>query len=289
MRVGNMRRLLCSILRSFCANIARHALALALLVLPALAQAQERDPAQLAGEIARLEKAIADYEAVAASKPDPAKEMDHLLAMTKLATLYLLADRIPDSWPLSEKILARLEKLVGPDDPNLVAQLEAVAASYGLQRRYAEAEKLRKRAIAINERAFGPDSLQVALSLQGLANLFRLEDRYDEGLAFATRALAIADRKLPPNDPKRAVFIAEVANMHMSAKRYDMAEPFLKQALAIVENSGDGDANVTGAMTIQFLQNLGLSALMRDRHAEARQFIDRAIAISTKLFGPGHT
>jgi CHAT domain-containing protein len=289
MRVGNMRRLLCSILRSFCANIARHALALALLVLPALTQAQERDPAQLAGEIARLEKAIADYEAVAASKPDPAKEMDHLLAMTRLATLYLLADRIPDSWPLSEKILARLEKLVGPDDPNLVAQLEAVAASYGLQRRYAEAEKLRKRAIAINERAFGPDSLQVALSLQGLANLFRLEDRYDEGLAFATRALAIADRKLPANDPKRAVFISEVANMHMSAKRYDMAEPFLKQALAIVENSKDGDANVTGMLTIQFLQNLGLSALMRDRHEEARQFIDRAIAISTKLFGPGHT
>jgi len=284
-----MQRLLPSIFKLLRASIARLTLVLVLLLLPALAQAQERDPAQLAGEIAELESAITAYEAVEAGKPDPAKEMQYLLAMARLATLYMLADHIPDSWPLSEKILARVERLFGPDDPNIVPQLEAMAAAYGLQSRYAEAEKLRKRVIAINERAFGSDSLNVAFSLQGLANLLRLENRLDESLAFATRALAIADSKLPPDDPRRAVFLSEVAGIHMSAKRYDMAEPLLKRALAIVENAKIEDSTVAGLQTIQYLQYLALSYLMTGRHADGQPLIDRAIAISTKLFGPDHT
>jgi CHAT domain-containing protein/tetratricopeptide (TPR) repeat protein len=263
-------------------------LAVTLLIFPAFVQAQDRDPAQLAGEITGLERAIAQHEAAGTGKPDPAKEMQYLLSMAKLAKLYMQAGRFQESWPLSEKMLSGIEKLFGPEHPSIVNPLEATASVYAMQGRYAEAEKLRKRAIAINERTFGSDSLNVAFSLRGLANLFRLEDRPEEGLELATRALGIADHKLPPDDSNRAVFLSEAADIYVATGRHDMAEPLLKRALAIVEKAKTENSTVTGLQTIQYLQNLGLSYLMRGRPAEAQPLIDRAIATSTKLFGPDH-
>ena len=261
-------------------------LAFAVLANPAHAG----DQTSAAGQIADLERLVAQYEAAfPAGKTDPAKEMPYLLAMAKLATLYAQADRLPDTAPLNEKILARVEKIFGPENPSIVSQIEALASTYGLLGRLAEAETLRKRAIAINERAFGADSLNVAVSLQGMASLFRLQERPDEALAFATRALAIASRRLSPGDPQRAIFLAQVADIHMSGKRYDKAEPLLKQALGIVENAKGVDPKVARLQTLQYLQSLGVSYLMQGRHAEAQPVIDRAIATSTQLFGPGHT
>jgi len=162
---------------------------LALLVLTATVlgtATRAQGPVPITAQIAELERAVAQYEAAAKiGKPDQQKEMQYLLSVARLATLYMQVDRIQESWPLQEKMLARLEQLFGPDHPNIVSQLEANASSYGLQGRYAEAEKLRKRAIAINERAFGADSLDVAISQQGMANLFRLQERYDEAIPWS--------------------------------------------------------------------------------------------------------
>ncbi|MEQ1611809.1 MAG: CHAT domain-containing tetratricopeptide repeat protein [Hyphomicrobiaceae bacterium] len=237
-----------------------------------------------------MERQVARHEATPQSgKPDNAGQMQLLLAMAKLASLYVEADRAQDAWPLGDKMLARLEAMFGPDHPNIVGQLEANASSLALQGRYTEAERLRKRAIAINERAFGSDSQNVAVSLQGMAHLFRLQERHEETLAFANRALAIAERKLAANDAQRATFLSQVADAHMQARRFDAAEPLLKQALAIIEASAGADTPLRGMQSIQYLQSLALAYYGRRRPAEARPYIDRALATSTRVFGPEHT
>jgi tetratricopeptide (TPR) repeat protein len=262
---------------------------LALTALALVTATSAKDPVPAAGQLAELERLVARYEADAlAGKSNAAAEMQYLISMSKLASLYTQAGRLEEVWPLGEKILAKSEKLFGPDSPNIVGQLEAVASFRALQGRYSEAEALRKRGIAINERAFGGDSLNVAMSLQGMANLFRLQDRNDEALIFASRALEVAESKLSPRDAQRAVFLSQVADIHMSAKRYGMAEPLLKKALGIIENSKGADTAVAATQTIQYLQSLGLCYQGQGRHAEAQPYIDRAIATSTKVMGPGH-
>ncbi len=241
----------------------------------------------IARQVSELEAAIARFEATPNLPPD--KEMDYLLAMARLTSLYVQVDRAPDSWPLQEKLLARFEKRFGPEHPGLVAQLEANASSYGMQGRYAEAERQRKRAIAINERAHSADSLAVASSLQGMANLYRLQDRLDEALGFATRALEIAERKLPPGDVQRAIFLSQVADIHMSGRRYAVAEPLLKRALAVLDGAKGTDTGLMAVQVIQHLQSLALASLFQGRHAEGQGYIDRAIALSTRQFGPEHT
>ena len=259
----------------------------------AYAQPTPQSSRPIAEQIAELERIVAAGEAAPSKgtanlsdKPIPARELQHILSMQKLATLYTQAGRIPDSWPLSEKILARLERLLGPDHPNLVFALEANASSLTLQGKLDAAEKLRKRAVAINERAHGADSLEVAGSLQGIAHLMRQQSRYDEALAFAERALSIARTKLPQRDPQLAVFISQVGDIHLSAKRYAQAEPLLTQALAIIEATGD--TAVTGMQRIQLLQGLALSLHGRGRAAEAQSYVERALQTSQQMFGPEH-
>jgi CHAT domain-containing protein/tetratricopeptide (TPR) repeat protein len=264
---------------------------LALTVLLAVSMSQmagAQDQAATAKQILELEGTILKHEATSAGRPDAQKEMQYLLAMAQLANLYVKSGRVADSWPLNEKILSRVEKIFGPDSPNIVSQLEANAASYAMQGRFAEAEKMRKRAVVINERSFGTDSLNVALSLQGMAGLFRLQERYEEALPFATRALEIANRKLPANSPQRANFLSQVADIHMSAKNYDKAKPLLKQSLAFVEQANGLDPAVSSMQMIQYLQSLGLAHLSSGQPAEGRPYIDRALAIATRFFGPDH-
>jgi tetratricopeptide (TPR) repeat protein len=258
-------------------------------IVPAGAAHAEPPPAA-ARQIAELERAIALHETAARErKTGKSEDMTYLLSLARLASLYVETDQIQASWPLSEKMLAGAEKLFGRDHPSTVAQIEALAATYGLQGRYSEAEALRKRAVAINERASGPDSLATATSLQGLANLFRLQDRRDEGLVFAERALSIANRRLPPGDTQRAMFVSQVADLHMSSKRFDVALPLLKDALAMLEKLPGGDTALVGMQKIQYLQSIGLAYHGMGRAEEAKPYIDRALATSERVLGPGHT
>lgn len=253
------------------------------------ASAQSAGTMALPDQIRELEGLISRYEENARRRqPDAKAEMQQLLSMAKLAALYAQSGRIQESWPLAEKILVRLEKIYGPDHPNIAGQLEANAASYALQGRYADAEKLHRRALAINERAFGAGSVEFARSLQGMANLFRLQERYDDALAFAERALSIVERKSELPAVQRATFVSQVADIHMSAKRYELAEPLLKRALDLAENARDADRTLLSVQVIQYLQSLALVDIARGRYETAQPHIDRALAISTSLLGPDH-
>ena len=65
-------------------------------------------------------------------------------------------------------------KALGPDHPDVAANLNNLAALYYAQGDYAQAEPLFKRALAIRERALGPDHPDVATSLNNLNNLAEL-------------------------------------------------------------------------------------------------------------------
>lgn len=271
----------------------RFELTLCLMLLATIATtvfpARAQDRAFLPAEVEALERQVAEGEARfrPGTTPNPEAEMKLLLAMARLSTLYVQADRTPESWPLSERMLARLERLFGPNHPNIVAQLEATAAALALQGRLPEAEKLRRRAIAINERAFGKESLQVAVSLQGLAHLMRMQERYEDGLEFALRARDISEFKLAPSDPQGVIFSTQVADLYMSLRRYAEAEPILRHALATLEKRGSRNV-VETTLTIQTLQSLSLCYFSQDRYKEAQPLIDRAVELSSRTFGPDH-
>ena len=270
------------------------------LALSEKAGRKPTDRAQLLGTLAQIElglgrrdaaeqsmkQALGLHEEAARTGASPTAQVAHLYTLLQLSGLYQQSDRYQEASVLMERVLSMMEKLVGPDHPNVATQLEVVASTYALLRRYTEAETLRKRAIAINERAYGREHANVALSLQGLGHLYRLQDRNEEALPLLLRALEIAEKQLGPDHPTLVQYLSEIAALYRTQERYADAEPLFKRALALLENAQGVNPVLVGSQKIATLQSLGLLYMTQRRHQEGRPYLDRALAISQDLFGP---
>lgn len=247
---------------------------------------QPLSPAAVAAQIGTLERKVVEFEAAERKAPQSQQAvLEYITALAALGPLYLQADRIPDTWPLTDKVAARLEALLGPDAPQLAEPLEARAANLGVQGRYAEADRVRKRALALKEKAYGPESVEVAVTLQGLALLNRQRNRPDEAMSYAKRALAVADKKLGPKDIRRAQMLFELADLHMTAKRYAEAEPLYRQALAISDGNTEAVPAVAQLATLQALQALSTLHYRMGKSVDGKAEMERALAISEQMFG----
>ena len=98
--------------------------------------------------------------------PRTAKEVQIL---DKQVNEFAKAGKYAEAIPLQQRVLAILEKVLGPDDANVATALKNLAILYRVQGRYADAEPLFKRSLAIREKALGPDHPLVAESLGNLA------------------------------------------------------------------------------------------------------------------------
>lgn len=271
-----------------------------------LAERGRPDPAQVAallGSLAQIERARGQLENAAATiasalqfheaasrsgRADANAQMTHIFALMQLGAIYQQLERYDDASAIMERVLGMTEKAFGPDHPGVASALEAVAGTYEFADRFAEAEPLRKRAIAINERAYGNDHRNVAFSLQGLGHLYRLQDRNQEALPLLTRTLTIAEKALGPEHPSLSLNLAEIGNLHRNQKRYEQAEPLLKRALVCLEKAKDLDPKLAGIQTISILQSLSFLYQAQGRQAEARAVVERAVAISERVFGREH-
>ncbi len=86
------------------------------------------------------------------------------------------------------------ETALGPDHPNVAANLNNLAALYETQGKYAEAEPLYHRALKIDEKALGPDHPDVATDLENYAVLLRKTGREAEATPLEARVRAIREK-----------------------------------------------------------------------------------------------
>ena len=70
--------------------------------------------------------------------------------------MYHHQGRYSDAEPLYKRSIAILEKALGPDHPELAANLNNLGALYQAQGRSADTEALYKRALTIREKAAAP-------------------------------------------------------------------------------------------------------------------------------------
>lgn len=237
-----------------------------------------------------LKRSLALHETASrTSRPDANASISHMFTLMQLSGLYQQSDRYQDSMGVSERVLAMMEKLLGPDHPTVATQLEVVASAYGLLGRYGEAEGLRKRAIAINERASGQEHLSVALSLQGLGQLYRLQERYDEAEPLLKRAMALAEKLLGTDHPGLTPYLSEIANLYRSQRRNAEAEPLFQRVLANLENAKGADPLLTGVQMISTLDSLAALNFSQGRYDQALPYFERVLALSERIFGPEHS
>ena len=205
-------------------------------------------------------------------------------ALNAQFTKFYQQGRYSEALPVAQRILAILEKSLGPDHPSVATWLNNLAEMYKQQGRYADAEPLLKRALAIQEKALGPDHPDVARSLNNLAGLYKDQGRYADAEPLYRRALAIRERALGPNHPNVATSLNNLAGLYQAQGRYADAEPLYKRALAIREKAlGPNHPNVATS-----LNNLASLYDNQGRYADAEPLFKRALAIWEKALGPNH-
>ena len=95
-----------------------------------------------------------------------------------LAIVYFGQGRYAEAEPLFQQAQHTLERVLGPEHPELATSLNALGAMYHEQGRLAEAEPLLERALGIRETALGPFHPDVAASLRNLEKVLRDQGRY---------------------------------------------------------------------------------------------------------------
>jgi tetratricopeptide (TPR) repeat protein len=146
-------------------------------------------------------------------------------------------DRYAAGEPFARRGLAIRERLLGPDHPDVAADLAALAPLLDGQGKRQEAAALMIRALGILERAYGPDNCELAVSLNNLAALRYREGNRNEALALYRHALAIKEKCLGPVHPDVATTLNNMAVLLKAQGDRHAAASLYRRALVIFEQS----------------------------------------------------
>ena len=192
--------------------------------------------------------------------------------------------RYQEAIPLAQRVLAIIEKVSGPDDPEIVVWLGNLGLLYHRTGAYEKAEPLYQRALASREKALGPDHPDTAAALNILAELYFATGAYEKAEPLCQRALTIREKALGPDHPDTAVSLNNLAQLYIVSGDYAKAEPLHQRALAIREKAFGTDNPATAVS----LNNLGGLYHLTGAYGQAEPLYRRALAIIEKALGPDH-
>jgi tetratricopeptide (TPR) repeat protein len=205
-------------------------------------------------------------------------------AANKLTVFLKDAALFGEAQPLMRRTLTMVERVYGPNHPNVAICLNSISQLLQDTNRLDEAELLMRRGLEIDERIYGPDRPEVATDLNNLATLLYTTNRLDEAEPMMRRALEIDERSLGPDHPEIATFLNTLALLLKTTNRLDEAEPLYRRALAILEKS----LGLNHPKIAKALNNLARLLQAANRLNEAEPLMRRALEIDEQSYGPDH-
>jgi tetratricopeptide (TPR) repeat protein len=161
--------------------------------------------------------------------------------------------------PFARRAVAIRERLLGPDHPDVAADLAALAPILDAQGKRDEAAALMLRSLAILERTYGPNHYEVAVSLNNLAALRAAEGQTAEARRLYERSLAIKERQLGPRHPDVATTLNNLAVLHKKLGDARTAALLYARALSIFEASLGSEHPKTAACRANYGRLLAIS------------------------------
>ena len=144
-------------------------------------------------------------ENAGAAADDPGEQLPAML--TRLRSLALnhlveLGDTMPHAIAIGEPLIADLDRLLGPDDPDTVRARNDLARAYRETGRVADAVPLVEQVLAARERLFGADDPRTLASRNNLASAYRATGRAADAIALFEENLAACERLFGADHPK---------------------------------------------------------------------------------------
>ncbi|MEJ2502843.1 MAG: tetratricopeptide repeat protein, partial [Gemmatimonadota bacterium] len=186
---------------------------------------------------------------------------------------------------LQREMLALRTRALGPDHPEVVDVMLALANTERGLGHYEDAVALLRQALDAAQRDLGPDDPLATIPMLHLGDVL-LEDlgRADDAEALYRRALAVQERELGPNDLLLIHGLHSLGSLLGRQGRHPEAERTLRRAIDILSRTlGPEHPRTVGS-------NLGLAheLVLQDRAEEAEALYRQAIDVWEDTRGPGH-
>lgn len=199
------------------------------------------------------------------------------------------AGRHAQALAIARRILAIIEKELGPNHALAGEWVFIVGALNKELKRYGEAEPLLKRGTAMIAKSKGANSVEHALATTTLGMLHIEQLRYDLAEPLFKRALAIREKLHGANHDEVALAAERLGQLYHHQGRYAEAEPLLKRTLAIHESRAKSVAPAAArdaqSKLANTLNHLGGMYYRQGRFAEAEPQLTRALSILQRSSG----
>ena len=230
-------------------------------------------------ELARHDDALRwrrHADTVIARLPPGSRGESRLLAA--IATVLFSTSRLDEALELSQRSLAIVEALDGPDHERVAAASVGVATVQMLKGDLPAARASFTRGLQITEASLGPDHPRVADQLQNLGAVDGMSGDTEAAFTHLQRALAIEEAILGPDHPDLSIVLGNLGSTIAARGDPALARSYQERALAL-EEKARGPEHPSLAVT---LDNLG--GIDRDLGdlARARAHYERALAIREK-------
>src|SRR6266567_2290074 len=186
--------------------------------------------------------------------------------------------------PLSQRAIVICERTLGPDHPDVAANLNNLAGLYRGQGKYAEAEPLYQRALTIYEQQLGTEHPDTARCLNNLAEFYSTQGKYEQAGSLMQQALAIRRRHLEANHPDIAQSLNNLAGIYVFQGKYEQAEPLFQEALSIRKRI----LGLRHPDTAQTLNNLAEVYRVQNEIELAMPLCQEALVIRKQTLGSDH-
>jgi tetratricopeptide (TPR) repeat protein len=174
---------------------------------------------------------------------------------------------------------------LGPDHPDVAANLNDLASLHLTTGHYKQALPLLERTLSIIKATHDADQPSVAASLNNLAFLHQNMGQYRLALPLFEQALSIMEATLDSDHQATvAACLNNLASLHSAMGQHELALPLQKQALAIRETTlGHDHPDVA-----QSLCNLASLHQTMDEHTRALPLFERSLKIREVALGLNH-
>jgi CHAT domain-containing protein len=237
--------------------------------------------------------------------PSPEQEA-RLLAETRARLVD--AGRYVEAIPVTERLLARKEQLLGPAHRETLTLVRYLAWLYHQIGDYPRAEHLYQRAATALEQTLGTGHVDTLYALASLAGVYKDRGDYAHAEPRYQRLLALAEQHGGPEGSSVPDALFDLANLYRDMGEPARAEPLLVRALGIVEkrrepvlisvtvtdvNSRKEAVHDTTPVDVfrgqtRLLGNLALVYQAMGQLARAEPLFLRALALDERSLGAAH-
>jgi non-specific serine/threonine protein kinase/serine/threonine-protein kinase len=188
-----------------------------------------------------------------------------------------------DAEPHLEKSLELRRRLLGPEHPDTLAAMHALADVYNDQGKYPQAEKLAGETLDLRRRVLGEDHRDTLATACLMGRVYLSLARPRTATALLEASLS-ADRGPAADDSVMGEILLTLASTNLVLGRYPIGERRAREALEHgLRRSGKEDV-----FTLSSRLYAGMTCFLQGKYDEASTVCREGFEASRRLYGPDH-